>query len=432
MQTIPASAAASRARPGRSASVPWHGYHGEIGRHATWRFLGPEAAAILACVPLPTVELKVRVNGRHPWFFRKMVKKPDRPIPAGSAVLVTDRTGRSVGTAFYNPRTELALRLFSDAAETDPVALLVGRLEQALALREDVLRLPEVTDAYRVVHAEGDGIPAFVLDRFGSAYVAQVGSLGVFQVMEELGQCLRRRTPGCRLVLVPDRDGEHREGIERLSPPDPFQVEIHEHGLLFSVQAGGGHKTGFFADQRDNRQLVRRLSKGRHVLDLCCYTGGFACNAAAGQARTVCAVDLDEEATAMARDNLARNQLHADVVHDDAFDVLRELRPGRADLIVLDPPKWVPQPAALMEGLVRYRDLNRLAFEKLPEGGLLLTCSCSGSVSEEDFLRTLRDAAADAGADARVLAVRGAGPDHPFALECQETRYLKAVLLQVR
>jgi 23S rRNA (cytosine1962-C5)-methyltransferase len=383
-------------------------------------------------VPLPEVQLKIRVHGRHPWFYRKMVKKPERPIPAGSAVRVKDRTGRSIGTAFYNPRSELALRLFSHEDGAEPAPVLVARLEQALHLREEVLRLPEVTDAFRVVHAEGDGIPSFVLDRFADTFVAQVGSLGVFKCMEDLGQALRRHLSRCRLVLVPDRQGEDREGIERIGPPDPVEVEVHEHGLSFQVHAGGGHKTGFFADQRDNRQLVRRLARGRIVLDLCCYSGGFACNAAAGGARQVRAVDLDEEVVGLARGNFARNRLNADVEHADAFDVLRDLRPGKTDLIVLDPPKWVAEPAALEAGLQRYRDANRLALQKLAPGGLLLTCSCSGSVSEEIFLRTLRDAAVDASVDARVLAVRGAGPDHPVALECPETRYLKAVLLQVR
>jgi 23S rRNA (cytosine1962-C5)-methyltransferase len=393
--------------------------------------LGP-AGPILTAVPLPEIELRIRVHGRHPWFFRKMVQKPGAPIPAGSAVAVRDRTGRLCGTGFYNPRTELALRMFSGAAVEDVGRFLLARLDAAIALRTDLLALGEVTDAYRVAHAEGDGIPAFVLDRLGDVFVGQVGALGTANHLEALGARLQQREPRARLVLVPDRDAEDREGMERIPPPRPIELEVREHGLRFQVQAGGQHKTGFFADQRDNRQLLRTLARGRAVLDLCCHAGGFACNAAAGSARSVRAADLDEQAVAMARDNLARNRMRAEVEHADAFDVLRELRPAEADLIVLDPPKWVAEPSALESGLQRYRDLNRLALEKLPQGGLLLTCSCSGSVSEQTFLRTLQQAAADAGRDARVLAIRGAGPDHPVALECPQTRYLKVVLLQVR
>ncbi len=381
---------------------------------------------------LPELHLKVRATGRHPWFFRKMIRKPERSLPAGGAVLVRDRTGRAIGTGFYNPRTELALRMLADTPVEDVEALLLRRLDEALGLRTGLLDLDRVTDAYRVVHAEGDGIPALVLDRFGPALVAQVGSLGTFQHMEALGQHLLRRLPQARLVLVPSRDGEEREGIDRLPPPRPLDLEVREHELHFAVQAGGGHKTGFFADQRDNRLLLRGLARDRRVLDLCCYTGGFACNAALGGARSVRAADLDQAVVTVARDNLRRNKLRGDVEHGDAFDVLRELKKGSVDLLVLDPPKWVAAPADLEAGLQRYRDLNRLAFERLPAGGLLFTCSCSGSVSEDAFLRMLRLAAADAGVDAQVLRVRGAGPDHPVALECPETRYLKAVLLQVR
>lgn len=381
---------------------------------------------------LPELQLKVRVNGRHPWFFRKMVRRPETPIPAGSAVHVRDRTGRAVGTGFYNPRTELALRMFAGEAVGDVTAFLVQRLADAVALREQVLALPAVTDAWRAVHAEGDGLPALILDRFADVWVAQVGSLGTARHLEALGEWLLRHAPGCRLVLVPDRDAESREGMQRVPPPRPLDLQVREHGLRFQVQAGGGHKTGFFADQRDNRRLLRTLARDRSVLDLCCYTGGFACNAAAGGARSVRAVDLDEAAVAVARDNAARNDLDLEVVHDDAFDVLRGLPRGRIDCMMLDPPKWVAEPAALAAGLERYRDLNRLALEKIAGGGLLLTCSCSGSVSEETFLRTLQKAAAEAGRDARILSLRGAGPDHPVALECPETRYLKVAVLQVR
>lgn len=381
---------------------------------------------------LPAIELKVRVRGRHPLFYRKMIHRPARPLPAGGPVVVRDRDGKLVGTGFYNPRSELALRLFTATAVDDVDAHLLLALQNAVALREDVLQLQAVSNAYRLVHAEGDGLPALVLDRLGDAFVAQVGCLGMQQRMEPFGEWLLQRYPGARLVLQQDEDAAAREGMERLPRPPAFTTNVQEHGIGFTVAPGSGHKTGFFADQRDNRLLVRTLARGRRVLDLCCNSGGFALNAARGGARSVRAADLDEAMVEQTMHNAAQNRLPVDVVHGDAFDLLRELRPGSHDLIVLDPPKWIHSRQEIDTGIVRYQDLNRLAFDKLDRGGILVTCSCSGSLSEEAFLWALREAASHAGRDARVLFVRGAGPDHPVALETPETRYLKVVVLQVR
>jgi 23S rRNA (cytosine1962-C5)-methyltransferase len=383
-------------------------------------------------VSLPSVQLKIRVRGRHPWFFRKMVRKPERPLPAGGAVHVADRDGKPVGTGFFNPRTDLALRMFAGDAVDDVAAHLTAALASATALREDALQLPKVTDAYRLVHAEADGLPALIIDRLGDAFVAQISCLGTQQHLETLGEWLQQRQPRARFLLLQDADAVAREGMERLPVPRPVEVEVVEHGLRYTVAAGGGHKTGFFADQRDNRRRVRDLAKGRSVLDLCCNAGGFAMSAAAGGARAVRAADLDEAAVAQASHNLKLNRLRADVVHGDAFDLLRALGGGEHDLIVLDPPKWVHSPEELETGMRRYQDLNRLGLQKLARGGILVSCSCSGSVSELNFLRMLREAATEAGRDARLLHLGGAGPDHPVALECQETRYLKVAFLQVR
>ncbi|MEC7583799.1 MAG: class I SAM-dependent rRNA methyltransferase [Planctomycetota bacterium] len=381
---------------------------------------------------IPELRLQIRVHGRHPWFYRKMIRKPAERIAAGSVVHVVDRQGRPVGSGFYNPRTELALRMFSDARISDPARHFTATLQAAVALREELLSLPEHTDAYRVVHSEADGLPGFILDRLGPVYVGQIHCLGMLQQIEPLGEWLRARDPNCRLMLLQDKESSSREGMERLPMAAPQPVEVREHGILYGVEAGGGHKTGFFADQRDNRLLVRQLAQQRTVLDLCCNGGGFALNAAAGGARRVLAADLDEHMVAATADNAKRNDLRIQAEHADAFDLLRDVDAGAYDLMILDPPKWVRSKNELETGISRYRDLNRLAFAKVRPGGLVVTCSCSGSVSEDHFLRMLREAAAQANRDVRILSLRGAAPDHPVALECPETRYLKVVVMQVR
>lgn len=381
---------------------------------------------------LPQLRLKVRVHGRHPWFYRKMIQKPELPLPAGSACVVRDRDGELVGTGFYNPRAELALRMFADEPVQDVGGHFLQALHTAVQLREDVLQLPRTTDAYRLIHAEADGCPGLVLDKLGQAFVAQVASLGMLQQLEPLGEWLLRKYPGSKLVLLQDKDWAEREGMEKLPRPQAVATTVREHGLTYAVQAGTGHKTGFFADQRDNRLLVRQLSRGRAVLDLCCNSGGFAMNAVAGGAAKVLAADLDEAMVEQTRTNAQANKQTLTAVHGDAFELLREAQPGAHDLVVLDPPKWIHNKDELETGMGRYFDLNRLGFEKVARGGLVVTCSCSGSVSEDSFLRMLRDAGAASRRDVRILHLRGAGADHPVALECPETRYLKVAVLQVR
>ena len=373
---------------------------------------------------LPELTLKVRATGRHPWFYRKMVQKPQEQILAGSVCKVRDRDGRLCGSGFYNPRSELALRMFSDEAVTDPSEHFLAALRQAIRLREKVLALPQITNAYRLVHAEADGFPGLILDKLGDAIVAQVASLGMRKQLEPLGEFLLKTYKQCQLILLQDKEWAEREGMEKLPHAHPIATTVHEHKLNYAVQAGTGHKTGFFADQRDNRLLVRTLAHGRSVLDLCCNSGGFAMNAEVGGAAKVLAGDLDELMVAHTQENVRQNHLGLTAVHADAFDMLREAAPGDHDMIILDPPKWVANKTQIEAGLARYFDLNRLGFEKVDRGGLIVTCSCSGSVSEESFVRMLRDAAAAARRDVRML--------HPFALECPETRYLKVAVMQVR
>jgi len=360
-----------------------------------------------------------------------MIRKPQDVLPAGGAVFVRDKDGKPVGTGFYNPRTELALRMLARQPVEDPTAFLLERLDDACELRDQRLGLPQVTDGYRLVHAEGDQMPGLILDRLGQSIVAQVFALCAMDYTEAIGESLLQRYPGSRLSLIVDPEAGKREGIPRQHTPAAAPCTVTEHEIRYLVSPATGHKTGFFADQRDTRQLVRQLAKGRRVLDLCCNSGGFAMNAVRGGASSVRAFDLDEVVVGQARANAKANEMQIGIEHGDAFAVLKDLQGGEHDLIVLDPPKWARGKSEVEAALEKYRDLNQLALQKLPVGGLLVTCSCSGAVSPSRFHATVAEAAARAHRDARILFAGGAGPDHPVALECPETGYLKSLVLEV-
>ncbi len=381
---------------------------------------------------IPTLYLNIRATGRGPRFFKKQVKKPKDPVPPGSLVYVKDKEGRPVGTGFYNPRTTIALRLIDRGSKPAGHAVVQELLAKAIAFREDRLQLGRETEAYRLVHAEGDGLPGLIVDKLGKSIVASLSIRGLVPYMEQIGEQLLRRYKGSNLVLSIHDDDRERENIE-IPDSGPGKAHwIREHGLHYYVTPGGAHKTGYFCDQRENRRYFGSLCEGRRVLDLCCNAAGFAMHAAMNKARDVHAMDLDEGILEVAKQNIDRNKLRIRTEKSDAFDTLRDLKKGSFDAIVLDPPKWVRGKAEMDKGLEKYRDLNRNALAKLPSGGLLVTCSCSGLVPEFRFIEVLRDAAARAGRDARILRIAGAGPDHPVALECLETRYLKVVFLEVR
>lgn len=382
----------------------------------------------------------VRLRGgapAHPYVYSKRVLEFDRTVADGDVVRVLTREGRPVGWAFAHRRSLIALRMLTYDPDRAPDATwLAAGLAAAHRLRTETLGLSAVTDAWRWVHAEGDGLSGLVVDRYGDTAVVGLYSLGWWRRIDEVRAGLLAL--GARHVVVrADARTAEQEGIDLPPPRGPAEVEIHEHGVRFGVRCTGGHKTGFFLDQRDHRRRVAELARGRVVFDGMTYTGGFALAAAAGGAARVRGVDLDEEAVAQARANARRNAAGGVVTfeHGDVFPALRELarRPEgeRPDLLVLDPAKWARDRRGLGAALARYADLNRLGMEALRPGGLLFTHSCSGLVGEEAFLRVLREAALDTRRAARVLYLGGAAPDHPVATGFPEGRYLKSVLLQV-
>ncbi len=387
---------------------------------------------------LPTVRL--RTHTFHPLVFRKMIEFVDPAAKPGDLVAVIDRRGEPFGYGLVNPRSEVVVRMLSHAGAPPGEVFWQIRLEQAVSLRRELLQLDSVTSSYRLVHAEADGLSGLVVDRYGDILSAEAFSLGMFQRSSEL---LRRLAALCGAehtivrvdAQIHGQEGFLSEPIE--SPGFPQRTTITEHGTRFRVVFAEGHKTGFFCDQRDNRRRLAELCRDRSVLDLCCYTGGFAIQARRlGAAREVTAVDLDEKALGLARENADLNQLRINFVQSDAFGYMRDmLHNGRQyDVVVLDPPKLIRSRRELEEGTQKHFDLNRLAMQLVRPGGLLLSCSCSGLLSEEDFLRVLYAAARQAGENGRtvqLLAKSGAAADHPIAANCPETEYLRAMWLRV-
>ncbi|WP_437230336.1 class I SAM-dependent rRNA methyltransferase [Planctomicrobium sp. SH661] len=381
---------------------------------------------------LPIVKLKSPT--KNPTVFRKRIAEVDPKMKHGDLVQVKTTEQELVGYGLWNPRAEATVRILSWDNVPTSADWWGPRLDAAVSLRRDSLQLDEVTGAYRVINAEGDSLPGIVVDRYGDLLSLEVFSLGMYQRAEAIAQSLAKRMQIPHWVVRPgpatlEQEGFTAEGFS--SPGARSKVQIREHGVAFEINPTEGHKTGFFCDQRDNRLRLREFCKGKTVLDLCSYTGGFAINAAFAGAKEVTAVDLDEEAIRQARRNAQLNKSSIKFVHADAFSYLRDMqRNGKTyDVIILDPPKLIHSREEAAEGQSKYFDLNKLAAPLVASGGLLLTCSCSGLFSMDELTRTVRAACGDR--RPQLLMRSGAAPDHPVALSSLESEYLKCLWLRM-
>ncbi len=383
---------------------------------------------------LPTVHLKNAWRSSHPWIFQRLVEKPaQRPKP-GSLVDVIGVEGDWIGRGFYNGDSRIAVRIL----ETDPdVPVDAGwfsrKIADAVALRRDVLGLDAVTDAWRVVHSEGDGISGLVVDRYADLLVVEFFSAGAFRHREWIYDALREQFPGCRFHSFADEHVQKQESFDFRGSTPAEPAIITEHGVRFRADPAGAHKTGFFADQRENREWLSRQVDGKRVLDLCCNTGGFGVYAAARGAAEVVGVDIDGDVIEIAKGNARLNDVRPRFVQADIFPWLRDAANAgdRYDVVVLDPAKMTRDRDQVIPALKKYLDMNRLALGVVKPGGLFATFSCTGLVSEEQFLDMLRRASFYSGRTIQVLRVAGAGADHPFLANVQESRYLKAVFCRV-
>ena len=384
---------------------------------------------------LPVVRLKIERKSTHPWIFQKMVEKPEAKPRPGSIVDIVDATNHWVGRGFYNGHSRIALRVLTeDFDEAVDEAFFRRKIAEAVDLRRALLKLDSVTDAWRVVHSEGDGLSGLVVDRYGDLLVVEFFSAGAFRHREWIYAALREQFPGCRFYSFAEEHVQKQESFDFRAPEAPEPSTITEHGLKFRASPGSGHKTGFFADQRDNREMLSQLVKDKTVLDICCNSGGFAIYAKArGGASEVTGIDLDEEILEIARRNAHLNEAKIKFVQSDLFPYLRDAaaRGDAWDVVILDPAKLTRDRDQVIAALKKYNDMNKLAMSVVKPGGLLLTCSCTGLVSEEDFLDMIRRAAFFAGRRAQILKVSGAGADHPFMAHVKESRYLKAVFCRI-
>lgn len=384
---------------------------------------------------IPPVRLKIQRRSNHPWIFQKMVEKPAvRPKP-GSIVEIIDRDGTHVGRGFYNGHSRIALRVLSaDPNEIIDEAFFARRIGQAIALRREVLKLDDITDAYRLIHSEGDDLSGLVVDRFANTVVVEYFSAGMFRQRDLIRRILLEHFPDAAIYAFAEDHVQKQESFDHRPPPAPEPTEIVENGVKFHAAPGSKHKTGFFADQRENRRLFAEFCAGKRVLDLCCNSGGFAIHAKVrGGADEVVGIDLDEEILELAERNARLNHVKIRFVQADIFFWLRDaINNGeRFDVVVLDPAKMTRDREQVIPALKKYLDMNKLAMGAVKPGGILLSCSCTGLVSEEQFLDMLRRAAFYSNRTVQVLKVTGAGADHPFLAHVPESRYLKAVFCRV-
>jgi 23S rRNA (cytosine1962-C5)-methyltransferase len=374
---------------------------------------------------------------RHPWIFSGAVEKAGgKP---GETLEVRDAAGKPLALAAYSPKSQIRARVWTfDPKEAVEAEFFRNRIRKALALR-DSLPAAKHANALRLINAESDGLPGLVVDRYADVLVAQFLAAGVERWREEILDALLELS-GCEAIFErSDAEVRKLEGLEARvgfarGNRNAKRCPIIEHGLNFRVDVEEGQKTGFFLDQRENRQRVRALSAGREVLDGFSYTGGFSIAALAGGAKRVTGVESSKDAIQIAKENLAANPLDAskvEFVQADVFGHLRKLRDQNAkfDLIVLDPPKFAPTAAQARNAARAYKDINLWALKLLAPGGLLATFSCSGGVSAELFQSIVAGAALDAEADAKIIERFGAAADHPVALEFPEGEYLKGLLL---
>jgi len=382
---------------------------------------------------------------RHPWIFSGAVQHMDGEPVSGATVDLLSSNKQFLARASYSPNSQIRARVWTFEDEPLDTDFFRQKIQLAIDTRQK-LGLENLSNAQRLIYAESDGIPGLIVDRYGDMLVLQSLTAGSEFWKETLADLLLEVTGLSTIYERSDADVRELEGLGpkvglirgnlaslRLSSGQAFTFPITEHGLKFNVNLQSGHKTGFYLDQRQNRMRVRELAKDKEVLDGFCYTGGFTVNALAGGAKSVLSVDSSADALALAKENVALNDLpieKTNFIEGDVFQLLRKFRDENRsfDMIILDPPKFAPTAAQAERAARGYKDINLLAFKLLRPAGILVTFSCSGGIDAGLFQKIIAGAALDAGADAQIVEHLSQGPDHPVSLHFPEGSYLKGLV----
>lgn len=378
---------------------------------------------------------------RHPWVFSGAIAAVEGSPEPGETVIVHSSAGEFLAQAAFSPQSQIRARVWSwNESEVIDPAFIENRIQQAIALRQAWIDSAQ-TDAYRMVHAESDGLPGLIVDRYHDTLVLQILSAGVERWRDDIVAilskiegvaCIYERSD----VAVRELEGlPQRTGVLLGDAGKPTRL-IKENGLRFIVDIQNGQKTGFYIDQRQNREFVRQIAQGKSVLNCFAYTGGFSVYALSGGADSVLSIDSSEEAIQLAKENTLLNLGTLDRSEWLVGDVFQELRALRDrarqfDMVILDPPKFAPTASQAQKAARGYKDINLLGLKLLKPGGILVTFSCSGGIDASFFQKIVADAALDAGVDARIICRLEQAPDHPTLLAFPEGTYLKGLVCQV-
>ena len=390
---------------------------------------------------IPILQLKKgkerSINNRHPWIFSGAVAKlPNNE--EGTIVLVTDFENKQLCYGFLSHKSQIVCRLFEwDNLSEDVLsdAYWVTKIKNAFLLRSTVIN-KETTNVYRLLHAEGDFFPGIIADVYGEVVVLQILIKGVEKLVPAVKQALIEI--GFKHIYIKAKTSstvleDIRTGSAWLEGGVVVPVLVKENNVLFEVDFIDGQKTGFFVDQRDNRELLRTYSKGKNVLNTFCYTGGFSVYAAAGGAIRVDSVDISKDAVALAGENMELNYpgFNHNTIAADCFDYLGEIEKDQYDIIVLDPPAFAKSAKAVANACRGYKQINLKAFRKIKKGGLVFTYSCSQNIDKDLFQKIVFGAAADAHRNVRIIHQMHQPADHPINIYHPEGEYLKGLVLYV-
>jgi len=376
----------------------------------------------------------------HPWIFSGAVQSLSGEPEPGETVAVCDSGGNFLAWGAYSPKSQIRARIWSwkEDQSINP-SFFEERIRTAIKLRETLID-PQSTSAYRLIHAESDRLPGLIVDRYNETLVMQILSAGIEHWREEITDILIKLINPNGIYERSDVAVRGLEGLEERVgalcgkiPQRP--ILINENGIKFKVDLQGGQKTGFYLDQRDNRQFCRAIAQDKSVLNCFAYTGGFTAYALAGGAESVLSIDSSVEAIHLAKENVLLNQgslENCEWIVGDVFEELRTLRDGgrQFDLVILDPPKFAPTASQAKQAARGYKDINLYGFKLLKPGGTLMSFSCSGGIDELFFQKIVADAALDAEVDAQILYRLSQSPDHPTHLAFPEGTYLKGLVVR--